>query len=421
MADERGVFEADLAKLEVYGITPERREEQLAELAAAAEQDGPLVLHHDPDLSDVSPLVITVETIQALADLNGVPDSRFDDDGWIDPFPTPPPYADLSTAHQRAYSPEMCAAREKWLFGDSRAVASYGDAINDTSFPMDVAVFIGKDFTASPGHPLVVPGDGHGQPTAVLFDTVTVEPGGQIIWEASTGKMTANVIDFVVADGVDATAEQNFVSKGADGGKGGPGAKGGTGGKGGKGSPGQDNKNSCKRSATDGTNGTGGTKGTKGTDGGRGGSGSVVNVVVETLNGVCNIGSGGGDGGDGGVGGDGGDGGAGGDGGDGTKQCPAGKGADGGAGGAGNNSGDGGDGGDGGKVTVTYTKGDPTFTMVPSTGKGGNAGAAGSGGNGGAAGSPGGSAGQPGQSGATGSAGAAGTPGTVTVNGRQLS
>lgn len=418
------VYQTDLDKLAKYGVASKDATAQRRALKRTRSDEEPLVLHHDAALSDVEPITITIHSVQDLKDLAGFSDELYTEAEFDELLEAPPDYSKLSRVQRQPQSPEMCDALEEYVWGNSSRVASYTDALNASRFPMQVAVYTGDDVTVTPANPLVIKGDGHGTPVSVVYKTITIEPGGQIIWEAAAGKLTASEMLFGGAheEVLAATQETgpSFVSRGADGGNGGAGAAGAPGSNGGNGSAGKNNKGSCDTAATDGTAGTAGAAGGTGTAGGKGGDGNVVAVSVDTLNGVVTLGSGGGNGGNGGVGGAGGKGGDGGAGGAGTSHCAAAKGGKGGNGGKGGDGGDGGDGGNGGKVTVTYTNGSPTPVVQKATGGGGQPGDGGAGGASGAGGNPNGGGGTAGGSGATGTAGVTGVAGDIIWNGKTL-
>jgi len=406
-------YERDMEKLAQYGLLSRGSQNGVLK---TGDRKGPMILSTDPEKSHIEAFVITVNDIDELKELSGISNEQLESNDWERNFTYPPPYSAERLKKADPFAPDICQAFRAYIYGDASQVESYKGILNELRFPLKLTVFSAEDITVSPDHPLIIRDEsGHGEPVVVAYNTVTVEPGGQIIWEA-TGKMTANQMTF------QESSEQNFISKGANGGNGGDGSSGSPGSPGTDGNPGQDNKNSCNRAATDGTAGGAGTNGGDGQEGGRGGDGNPVNISVEVLNGTVNIGSGGGNGGNGGSGGDGGNGGKGGNGGSGTSNCKQAKGGNGGKAGNGGNAGKGGDGGDGKDVYVTYQSGDPNFVLKPATGSPGNPGTPGKAGTPGQGGSgnPAGSTGASGTGGAAASAGQTGTAGTIYINGKEL-
>ncbi len=376
---------------------------------------GPVLFSDDPAVSSVPPAFFTVNTLQELKALGGVPDSQYGPAGMAEHHPLPDPFDAQRLAKVSGNHADLCKAFRAYMFGNSQRVSDYQDILNAKRFPMQVALFTGNNLTVSPGKPLIVEDkEGHGNPVVLVYSTITVEPGGQIIYRTN-GTVKAQNMNVQGSSGNSA-----IVNQGGDGGHGASGSSGRNGGNGWHGSSGQDNKNSCASGASSGSNGAPGSDGGHGGDGSKGGNGNDVNIVVEELSGNVIARSIGGQGGDGGSGRNGGNGGYGGSGGASTSQCAAGDGGNGGKGGNGGNGGDGGQGGNGGNVYITYESGTPALNASAVGGTGGRGGEAGAGGSGGAggAGRTKGNYGTTGKQGTPGKAGAAGLVGKVFVNGR---
>ena len=73
-------------------------------------------------------------------------------------------------------------AMTAYLQGDSNKVASFQAAINELHFaqPMAMAVHAANDLVIDKDHPLIVKSH-NGKPVTLIYGTVTVKPGGQII------------------------------------------------------------------------------------------------------------------------------------------------------------------------------------------------------------------------------------------------
>lgn len=417
-------YETDMAILKEYGVQLDQIE---ITSIRTGDSPGPTVMSNDPNKSHVKAQTITVESIHHLKRIGGIPDRAFKDGQMNSNLPTPASYNPEQSSINTPYDPTLCAAYKAFMFGNSERVVSYEETINDLRFPVTMSVFTGEDIVVTAGSPLIIRDEeGHGDPIALVYNKITVEPGGQIIWEAP-GKLTAKEMIFQepVGRSLDEVlkengTEQNFISKGADGEDGPEGPFGPDGPDGPDGNKGKDNKNSCARDATDGTKGGDGVDGSDGSDGSNGGDGNNVNNTFDILTGTINVGSGGGKGGNGGKGGDGGKGGKGGNGGAATDNCKSGKGKNGGNGGKAGDGGAAGAGGDGQDVFITYLSGDPTFVLKQATGGAGVQGTAGARGAGGAAGTPGGEPGVQGDKGEKGATAEPGIPGRIYINGEEL-
>uniref|UniRef100_UPI0036DD6DBA hypothetical protein n=1 Tax=Photorhabdus sp. RM322S TaxID=3342825 RepID=UPI0036DD6DBA len=400
-------------------------EQQLKQLKTS-DFDGPIVFSHDPKIATVPPAFFTVQTIQELKELGGVPDSEYGTGGMEPHHPLPEPYSAERLANVTGNHADICKAFRAYIYGYSPLVKDYEDILNAKRFPMKVALYSGEDIVVTASNPLIVGNKGrHGEPVNLVFNKITIEPGGKIIY-LTNGTVEANEVVVVNSPKPYPTPGDNdgpnIESIGSNGNNGGSGNNGSAGRDGSNGSAGKDNKNSCAKSATNGTAGGSGTKGARGSDGENGRHAGDVNFKIGTLNGFVNMLTQGGNGGDGGNGGNGGNGGKGGNGGGSTNNCNAGYGGNGGNGGDGGNSGNGGNAGDGGNIYFTYQEGgSATFqarAIGGNGGKGGNGGAGGAGGAGGK-GSSGGNPGKGGSSGTTGAAGKAGAVGSVYVNGKK--
>lgn len=428
------VYESTLAKLRQFG----HESKPLARLNTG-DTPGPTVLSRDPAESAIAPSFLMLRNIDEVKEVGGVPDTVFADGEVGRSAPVQP--FNPATMRLRRFSPEICAAMGAYLFGDSALVRSYKDVLNALRFPMAVAVHEVQEVIVTKDHPLIISGDGYGNPIALIFKKVTVEPGGEIIWKGAGGVLSAEEMIYQQRPGEEPD-HPNLVSTGLSGPDGDHGKNGTPGGNGQDGfggvsseGPEEDDetggayqfswlgKGDCKQQATNGTNGTAGARGQDGQAGVHGGDSNEINIKCEKIEGTLRVGSGGGNGGNGGNGGDGGNGGRGGNGGAGTSKCSAGIGGNGANGGDGGDGANGGNGGKGGNVFFTYTNGSPRFTLVTATGTAGKNGVGGKVGTGGVGGT-GSISGTSGKEGTTagknGQQGVAGTPGKIFINGKVL-
>ncbi|WP_237386903.1 hypothetical protein [Xenorhabdus sp. Sc-CR9] len=408
---------------EHYHLTDaERQPKQLK----TSDFDGPVIFSHDPKIATVPPAFFTVQTIQELKELGGVPDSEYGPGGMEPHHPLPEPYSAERLANVTGNHVDICKAFRAYIYGYSPLVKDYEDILNAKRFPMKVALYSGKDIVVAASNPLIT-GDenSHGEPVVLTFNKITIEPGGKIIYRTN-GTVIADEAVIVNSPNPDPTPDDNddphLIVIGGNGSNGGKGNDGSGGRDGSNGSAGKDNKNSCAMQATNGTAGSDGTDGARGSDGGKGEDADDVYFNTRTLSGFVNMLTQGGDGGNGGNGGNGGSGGKGGNGGASTSECSAGKGGKGGNGGNGGNSGNGGNAGDGGNIYFNYQEGgSATFQSRAIGGTGGKGGTGGSGGagGGGGTGSTGGAPGSSGSSGSTGADGKAGAIGAIYVKGKK--
>ena len=372
----------DLLAQRVMGV------ERQPKILKTADHEGDVVLSNDPDTASVPPAFFTVNSIQELKALGGVPDSLYGSNGMPDHHPLPAPFSAERLRNATGNHADLCTALRAYMYGNSALVQDYQDILNSKRFPMQVAVYTGDDIVVSPGHDLIVEDkDGHGDPVVLAYNSITVEPGGRIIYKTNGTVKASKMV--VVAN---ATPDYNFNNVGGNGGNGGNGGSGSNGNNGAAGSDGnagKDNKSSCAQSATNGTAGGGGTAGADGVAGGKGETANDVYLAVDQLDG---------------------------------KVVALTQGGNGGAGGNGGNGGAGGKGGNGGQIYITYSSGVPSIQAKAVGGQGGTGGRGGSGGAGGSGGSgkTAGSNGSVGGTGSSGTAGKAGASGKIYVNGVQI-
>ncbi|WP_434524133.1 hypothetical protein [Photorhabdus asymbiotica] len=385
---------------------------------------GKVIFSNDPRAATVPPAFFTVQTIQELKALGGIPDSEYGP-GRMEPHhPLPEPFSAERLADVTGSHIDLCKAFRAYIYGNSALVKDYEEMLNAKRFPMKVALYNGERITITSDNPLIIKDENdYGEPVVLVYDEIVIEPGGQIVYHTN-GRIEANTL---VGNGN--AGNENIVNKGSNGVNGFDGAPGYNGANGSNGSPGQDSKNGCLFSATPGTDGSRGSTGAIGGDGAAAGNANDLTMSVQSITGVISAATVGGNGGNGGKGGNGGHGGVGGNGGnwgDGTiRWCPDEDAGNGGDGGNGGNGGHGGKGGDSGNIYINFSEGDPKLSVVSLNGLGGEGGMVGWGGVGGR---PGhslkavgryGRHGENGRDGARGEFGDDGITGKIYVNGHE--
>ncbi|MBS9440453.1 hypothetical protein [Photorhabdus heterorhabditis] len=385
----------------------ERQPKQLKTL----DFDDKVIFSNDPKTATVPPAFFTVQTIQELKALGGVPDSEYGP-GKMEPHhPLPEPFSAERLANVSGNHIDLCKAFRAYIYSDSALVKDYEEILNAKRFPMKVALYSGEKMTVASDNPLVVEDkDDYGEPVVLVYDQIIIEPGGQIIYRTN-GRIEASTI---VGNGSD--QKPNIISKSDDGGDGFDGETGCDGSNGGDGVAGIENKYGCAVESTAGSDATGGSSGGLGVGGGEGGNANDIVIHVQLVTGSVNVESIGGKGGNGGDGGDGGNGGIGGNGGNKTGKSSAGRAGNGGNGGDGGDAGNGGKGGDSGNVYINFLGGQPVINTQSYRGNGGNGGKGGKGGKGGDGGK--GGVGNSSQSGVSGRDGIDGKSGGVGVAGK---
>ncbi|QXF34845.1 hypothetical protein B0X70_17990 [Photorhabdus akhurstii] len=366
-------------------------ERQLKQLKTA-DFDGPVIFSNDLETATVPPAFFTVQTIQELKALNGVPDNQYSSGKMESHHPLPEPFSTERLANAPDNHIDLCKAFSAYIYGDSALVKDYEEMLNAKRFPMKVAFYSGDEITISKDNPLIIRDKDHsGKLVVLVYDKITIEPEGEVICYTN-GRIEANVIQ---GNSYHFTNTADYGKDGAAGTDGNSGADGA------KGNPGIQNKHECTTDAAPGSDGTNGSSGARGADGEPGKAGEKLTIACPYVRGTVNLWSAGGNGGNGGDGGHGGNGGKGGDGGYGsvdkavgdhhdynttTSLCKSGNGGKGGDGGDGGDGGNGGHSGDGGDIYFSYSEGNPLIKCLASpgiAGAGGHPGMRGKGGDGG--------------------------------------
>ncbi|MDB6371860.1 collagen-like protein [Photorhabdus bodei] len=355
--------------------------------------DGPVIFSNDLKTATVPPAFFTVQTIQELKALGGIPDSQYGP-GKMEPHhPLPEPFSAERLANVPGNHIDLCKAFSAYIYGNSALVKDYEEILNAKRFPIKVAFYSGDEITISEDNPLIIRDkDSYGEPVVLVYNKITIEPEGKVICYTN-GRIEANVIQ---------GSSYHFTSTGEDGKHGVTGTDGNNGADGAKGNPGLQNKHSCVVNPSSGSNGTKGSSGAHGSDGEPGKTGEKLTIACPYVSGTVTLWSAGGNGGHGGDGGHGGSGGKGGDGGYGSyvnsmdynhrhittgSLCQqSGRAGNGGNGGDGGHGGNGGRSGDGGNIYFSYSEGNPHIKCLASlgfAGVGGMPGKRGKGGDGG--------------------------------------
>jgi hypothetical protein len=176
--EQRQAFDDRLREL---GMDPS----QVVESLRTGDTPGPTYLSNHPDFeSAIEPQPMTVDDVDQLKHLAGIPDEDYDS-GTIEPHHDPlEPWPEDKNEHK----PEDLSAEENdtihqaltaHVYGHSDRVSSYTAVLNNHFFPMDAVAWAVLDVTVDPDHPLVLKGNNH----AYNFGTVTIKAGGQIIIE----------------------------------------------------------------------------------------------------------------------------------------------------------------------------------------------------------------------------------------------
>ena len=152
---------------------------------------------HELAHSDVEPAAVTtVDSVQHLKQLTGIPDHDYHSKKYSDGFVHyPKQMRDLAIPTLKSCKNDVCELKNQmspaqhrevgkalhaYIKGDSTKVADYEDHINAIHFPMTVTSYAAEDLIITKDKPLIVdsPND---QPVHLVYGTITVEPGGYIL------------------------------------------------------------------------------------------------------------------------------------------------------------------------------------------------------------------------------------------------
>jgi hypothetical protein len=179
-------------------LTPEQRQafdDRLRELGLdsshvvpslnTGDTPGSTYLSNDPAHDSAIPhQPITVNHIDDLKRLAGIPDADYESGAMQHHLEAPPEWPQEKNAHaledldptERGHLRDALAA---YVYGDSSRVSSYTTVLNNNFFPLQAGAFAVQNITIAPGNPLVISGNN----VACNFGIVTIEAGGQIIVE----------------------------------------------------------------------------------------------------------------------------------------------------------------------------------------------------------------------------------------------
>lgn len=148
--------------------------------------NGGTYVSNQPDHdSAVEPHPVTVNNVDDLKRLAGVPDADYDS-GVIEKHHAPLeewPQEKSDHAAEDLGAEDRAQLRDalvSYVYGHSDSVASYRTILNNHFFPMEAAAFAVMDVTVTSGSPLQLTANNG----AYNYGIVTIEPGGQILVEA---------------------------------------------------------------------------------------------------------------------------------------------------------------------------------------------------------------------------------------------
>jgi hypothetical protein len=180
-------------------LTPEQRQafdDRLRELGLdsshvvpalnTGDTPGPTYLSNNPAHSSaIPPQTITVNHIDDLKRLAGIPDADYESGAMEHHLQPPPEWPAEKNTHaledldptERGHLRDALAA---YVYGDSSRVSSYTTALNNNFFPLQAGAFAVQNVTVASGSPLILAGNN----VAYNFGIVTIDPGAHIIVEA---------------------------------------------------------------------------------------------------------------------------------------------------------------------------------------------------------------------------------------------
>lgn len=148
---------------------------------------GQFCLSSNPNFPSVIPaktvVINNVEELKAIVGVAGADSSSLKGAAAI-PAAWPQSKNNLEK-HELTESDDLdvYAALRAIVLGNHDAVNSYTDIVNKRFFPMSMSAYACENITVTADNPLVIEPHGH-DPVSVVVNTLTLEPGGQIICEA---------------------------------------------------------------------------------------------------------------------------------------------------------------------------------------------------------------------------------------------
>lgn len=176
---QRAAFRARLAQA---GIEPA----DVVPLVGPDTHPGQLVASPDPEASTIRPHMLTVEDVDTLKQLAGIPDSHYAS-GLMEehhriPEEWPSERRQLTRAQASAEElAEIHHAHLVWLYGNSSRVDSYRDVINAMDYPKLIPVFAAEELviTAANSPYVITAESGH------IYGLVSIYAGGSIKFEGN--------------------------------------------------------------------------------------------------------------------------------------------------------------------------------------------------------------------------------------------
>jgi len=161
------------------------RSHVISELRTGATAGPTYLSSHPGTPSQIPPQMITIDNLDKLKRLGGIPDQRYALGEIEDHHEIPPPWPEeknllkienLTPEDKRNIRQAFIAQ----IYGNSKKTQSYEKVIEKCHFPVQVAAFAAEDVVVDADHPLILKGPTH----VYNFGTVTIKPGGQIRFEA---------------------------------------------------------------------------------------------------------------------------------------------------------------------------------------------------------------------------------------------
>jgi hypothetical protein len=149
---------------------------------STGDKTGPVYLSARPEFESALPAKKIV--LKDLAQLLSVVSTAGSGENLAIPEPWPASKAGMKAQDlTEADDQQLYAALRACLAGRQNEVQSYTDMLNERYFPMTMNAFTAEDIVVTADNPLIISPQGH-DPVSVTCNTLTLEPGGQIICEA---------------------------------------------------------------------------------------------------------------------------------------------------------------------------------------------------------------------------------------------
>ncbi|PWK11601.1 hypothetical protein [Tumebacillus permanentifrigoris] len=150
----------------------------------AGAEESPAYLSTRPEFpSLLRPTIITLQKLEDLQAVIGTTDSPTLTDLQL-PAAWPVENADLTAKElDGEQEVQVYQALLAALTGHQAAVESYAEILAKRYFPMKLGVFAAEDIVVQAGQQLIIEPQGH-DPVVVTCNSITLEPGAQIVCEA---------------------------------------------------------------------------------------------------------------------------------------------------------------------------------------------------------------------------------------------